>query len=416
MKIAILTLGTRGDIQPYAVLGHALKQRGHQVTLATAKNFSSMVRLYELDFMPIEADFQAILDSEEGKKMMKGNPFAIRRNLNSWVYPLIEDSLNTFYKLARESDAVLYHVKTLSDCFADQFPQKMMRTSVLPIVEPTSAFANPALSGLPIPRFLNRMSYKLANQSMKLLSKPIGNFRKANGLPIKFSTPPVEDLYGISPVLLPVPQDFKDPNAFQGFWFGEEKEGLSESLQEFLDAGDPPLLLTFGSMPFKGKFDLEDAVLHLVQKYHVRILVVKGWGLRNVEKLEKDPGIFVVQAEPFSLLFPQVRAIIHHGGIGTTAACLRAGKPFWICPILYPVGDQLFWGLQSYKIGVALKPVPLSKMDLNRFLEKVGALLSHKELYLKASAVKELIDQENGLQAAIEKIEAFFSKIVRHKV
>jgi sterol 3beta-glucosyltransferase len=410
MKIAILTLGTRGDVQPYAVLGHALKQRGHQVTLATAKNFSSLVQIYGLDFMPLEADFQAVLDSEEGKKMMKGNPFAIRRNLHTWVYPLIEDSLNTFYKLARNSDAVLYHVKTLADCFADQFPQKMMRTSVLPIVEPTSAFANPALSGLPIPRFLNRISFVLANQSMKLLSTPIERFRKANGLPIKFSKTSVADLYGISPTLLPVPQDFKDPNAFQGFWFGEEKEGLSKGILEFLDAGDPPLLLTFGSMPFKSKFDLEDAVLQLAQKYKVRIIVVKGWGLNEVKKLEKHPGVLIVKAEPYSLLFPQVRAILHHGGIGTTAACLHAGKPFWICPILYPVGDQLFWGLQSYKIGVALKPVPLSKMNLNAFLEGVGALLSHKDLYTKATAVKDLICRENGLEAAVNKVEAYFDK------
>jgi sterol 3beta-glucosyltransferase len=410
MKIAILTLGTRGDVQPYAVLGHALKQRGHQVTLATAKNFSALVQTYDLDFMPVEADFQAVLDSEEGKKMMKGNPFAIRRNLNTWVYPLIEDSLNTFYTLARDSDAVLYHVKTLADCFADQFPQKMIRTSVLPIVEPTRAFANPALSGLPIPRFLNRMSFKLANQSLKLLSTPIERFRKANGLPAKYIATPVADLYGISPAILPVPQDFKDPNAFKGFWFGEEKEALSKGLQDFLDAGDPPMLITFGSMPFKSKFDLEDAVLQLADKYKVRIIVVKGWGLKEVKKLEKHPGLLIVKAEPYSLLFPQVRAILHHGGIGTTAACLRAGKPFWICPILYPVGDQLFWGLQAYKIGVALKPIPLSKLDLWQFVERVGVLLSEKELYAKASAVKELIEKENGIEAAIEKIEAYFDE------
>jgi sterol 3beta-glucosyltransferase len=92
MKIAILTLGTRGDVQPYAVLGQALKLRGHQVTLSTAKNFENLVLSYGLDFIPVEADFQAILDSDEGKKMMKGNPFAIKRNLNTWTYPLIFNS------------------------------------------------------------------------------------------------------------------------------------------------------------------------------------------------------------------------------------------------------------------------------------------------------------------------------------
>jgi sterol 3beta-glucosyltransferase len=77
MKIAILTLGTRGDVQPYAVLGQALQQHRHEVTLATAKNFESLIKSYGLCFVPIEADFQGVLDSDEGKMMMKGNPFAI---------------------------------------------------------------------------------------------------------------------------------------------------------------------------------------------------------------------------------------------------------------------------------------------------------------------------------------------------
>ena len=74
MNIAILTLGTRGDVQPYAVLGQALKQRGHHVTLSTAKNFEALVKSYEIEFVPVDADFQAFLETDEGKKMMK-NPF-----------------------------------------------------------------------------------------------------------------------------------------------------------------------------------------------------------------------------------------------------------------------------------------------------------------------------------------------------
>jgi sterol 3beta-glucosyltransferase len=163
MKIAILTLGTRGDVQPYAVLGQALKQRGHQVTLSTAKNFEQLVKSYGLDFVPVEADYQAILQSEEGKKIMKGNPFAIRRNLDQWIYPLIRQSLTEFYNLAKESDRVVYHVKTMADSFADLFPEKMIRAMVVPAVQPTIEFANPAFSELPTPSFLNRFSYKLTD-------------------------------------------------------------------------------------------------------------------------------------------------------------------------------------------------------------------------------------------------------------
>lgn len=68
MKIAILTLGTRGDVQPYAVLGKALMQRGHDVTFSTAKNFERFILSYGIPFVPVDADFQQLLISNEGKK------------------------------------------------------------------------------------------------------------------------------------------------------------------------------------------------------------------------------------------------------------------------------------------------------------------------------------------------------------
>ena len=125
MKISILTLGTRGDVEPYAILGQGLKKRGHQVVLTTAKNFEHLVLSYGIDFFPVAADYQALMDSAEGKKMMKANPLAIQKNLNNNIYPLIQQSLEAFYKLALDSDLVIYQVKTLADCFADQFPEKM---------------------------------------------------------------------------------------------------------------------------------------------------------------------------------------------------------------------------------------------------------------------------------------------------
>lgn len=405
MKIAILTIGTRGDVQPYAVLGQALKERGHQVTLATAKNFEQLVKSYDIDFAAVEADFQELLNSDDGKRMMKGNPFAVKRNLNTWVYPLITNSLTEFYKLATESDIVLYHVKTLADCFADQFPHKMIRANVLPIVEPTSEFPNPALSGFSIPSFLNNLTYKFSNLSIKLLSKPIGEFRSKFDLAKKITVPTVRNIYGISAHFLAVPNDFSTHSKFTGFWFGNSSMELTSDLTDFMNAGEPPLLLTFGSMPFKSKFDLQTAIIKLTEIFDTRIIVVKGWGLDQTERLENNHKIKVIASAPYEKLFPLTKAIIHHGGIGTTAECLRAGKPFMICPILYPIGDQKFWGQHAYQKRLAVKPIPISKMTEKLFLDSIHELLTNEQLYDNSKQIQILINNENGLKKTIDEIE-----------
>ena len=76
-----------------------------------------------------------------------------------------------------------------------------------------------------------------------------------------------------------------------------------------------------------------------------------------------------------------------------------------ICPILYPIGDQQFWGVTAFKKGIAVEPIPISKMTEKKFIGRVSELITNKELYNKATEMKTKVDMENGIQKAIDEIE-----------
>lgn len=407
MKIALLTLGTRGDVQPFAVLGKALQRRGHDITFATAGNFASFIESYRLPFIPVNADFQEILNSEEGKRMMS-NPFSARKHLNRLIFPMMEDALTKFYKIATENDRVLFHVKAMTDCFAEHLPKKLIRTNVVPAIEPTREFINPIISFMGLPSFLNRFSYKLSELGMKMMSKPINSFRRSVGLNNRYRKPQLPSIYGISPLFLQQPKDYPPNCHFTGFWLDESTQELKKDVIDFIAGGEPPLLITFGSMPFKSKIDLPNSLEQLTKQLDTRLIIVKGWGLNNTIELEKNKNIKVIDSAPYDKLFPYIKAAIHHGGIGTVSECLKAGKPFLTCPVLYPLGDQHFWGTVAFKKGVGLKPIPLKKMDTNKLIEAAKNLLLNEKLHTNSKQLMEKLKKEDGVAHATELIESIY--------
>ncbi|HEY0057108.1 MAG TPA: glycosyltransferase [Pedobacter sp.] len=405
MKIAISTIGTRGDVQPYAILGKALAARGHEVTLSTAKNFKDLVESYGINFHPIDVDYQEILNSDEGKKILKANLFAIQRNLDKLIYPLIEASLNECYQLAQNSDLFIYRPKTLSDVFTGQLKTKAVRVAVVPAMEETAAFLNPILSGFWLPGFMNRWSYKWVNLRYRVLRKPINHFCAQNGLQehkpkIKYNIP---SIYGISEHFLERPKDWSKAHQLTGFWFPDTKTELSEDLTKYLDAGDPPVLITFGSMPVKR--DIVAMIIQTASEIDERFLIAACWSDWDIPEIEPNSNIKVISSVPFESLFPHVKAIVHHGGIGTTAECLRAGKPMFVCPVLYPVGDQYFWGDLAYKKGLGVKPVPISRLTPAIFKERISQLTENKLLQTNCDEMAMKLSSENGIDNAVKLIE-----------
>ncbi|RYY31318.1 MAG: glycosyltransferase [Chitinophagaceae bacterium] len=406
MRIVILTLGTHGDVLPFVMLGKGLKERGHEVVISTAKNFTGLVASYDLNFEPVDADFQAMVNSEDGRKMIK-NPLNARRNLRTWVYPMINNSLSTFYRLAKTADKILFHTKTLADCFADQFPGKMIAANVVPVVHPTAAFPNPAFSGLPIPQILNKRSFALTAIGLMVMKRPIQHFRKENQLPDNVVKQDIPAIYGISPAFLPVPDDYPSNVYYTGFWHLPSETQVAQHVTEFINAGEPPLLITFGSLYFETRLNLMKAFRRVISDLRIRLIVVRGWGLSDEHQIVNHPDMIVVDSVPYDKVLPHVKAVVHHGGIGTIAACLRAGKTFLPCPVLHPLGDQYFWSTVAYNQKLCLKPIPLKKMSEDRLVTEIQKLIAADELTANCKRMQQKLAAEDGIANAVKMIESF---------
>ncbi|SKB39879.1 glycosyltransferase [Daejeonella lutea] len=401
MKVTLFTLGTRGDVQPFAVLGAALADRGYTVTLCTAENFRELVEGYNISFHPVGIDSETMINSEQGQQIMKVDLYNLKKNLNEVVYPIIKTSLSEFYKLAKTSDVIIYRTKTLADVFLDQLDCVAIRAAVVPAMEETSAFLNPIMSGLKIPSFLNKMSFRFNELRFRFFKKPLDQFRVEHGLvDVGSSSGDIPGIYGISPHFLDRPDDWSLNQHLTGFWFPPKKEYIEPRVERFISRGKAPLLITFGSMPVeKG---LGDMLLRGMEKIDERFIVIKGWAEWEVEESEK---LMVLSTANFDALFPRMKAIIHHGGIGTTAECLRSGKPMFICPPVYPFGDQFFWGELACKQGVAVKPVPLSQLNGKKFIKGVKELISDERLYQNSKRLAAKLAGEDGVKSAVELIE-----------
>lgn len=169
--------------------------------------------------------------------------------------------------------------------------------------------------------------------------------------------------------MVPVPADYPDTAHVTGYWFLDQAEWQPPAhLAEFLHAGEPPVYIGFGSMGFgNGAEERRDAILGALRRTGLRGIIATGWGGIAPPAPGADLGddVLVIEGAPHDWLVPRVAAVVHHGGAGSTAAGLRAGRPTLIVPFL---GDQPFWAARVHEIGAG--PRPLSRGRLGTGLEE----------------------------------------------
>jgi len=402
VKICILTIGTRGDVQPYIALGLGLNVAGHEVTISTLDEFKPLVNQYGLLHDSLRGDFLKAAQSAVGQK--GGNPLKLIRQ----YVEMAKDTLADEWASAQKAEVLIYNPAAIGGFhIAEKLNIPTFAAFPAPLYSPTRDFPSPFLPFRNLGLF-NKLSHKIfAKMGPAMYRTPINQFRKdvlalpsAKGENL-LRGKPITKLYAYSEAVVPRPADWDESSVVTGYWFLDAPANWQPDpkLVRFLQEGSTPVYIGFGSMFMNGGKQRTEITLQALRLAGQRGILATGWG--GLEKVNTTREIFVLDATPHDWLFPKVAAIVHHGGAGTTGAALRAGKPQIICPF---VGDQSFWGRRVADLGVSPLPIPQTKLTAERLADAIKYAVTNTSLQQRALSIGETIRAENGIECAVKHI------------
>lgn len=171
---------------------------------------------------------------------------------------------------------------------------------------------------------------------------------------------------------------------------------------EFLTSGPPPIYIGFGSIVVDDSEALTDIIFNAIAEAGVRALVSKGWGGFGNSRIQIPANVKVIDNVPHDWLFKHVAAVVHHGGAGTTAAGITAGKPTVIVPFF---GDQPFWGAMVARAGAGPAPIPFKRLNSHNLSAAIKVALS-ADTVKKAELMGISMATENGCTNGAESFHA----------
>jgi len=420
MQITILAPGSRGDVQPYVALGSGLKKAGHSVRFQASGDFKNLVSGQGLDFYNLGGNLQGVAEQMQSL-LEKGNFLKILTSMGSTAKEMVTHATQSGLTACQGSDLIIGGLGGLFSGLAlsEKMNIPMLQAFYYPLT-PTREFPNAVVPLPPVklPGLANKLTHAIAQQMIWqnyraadnkarreiLQISPAPFFGPFGGLARQKQTV----LYGYSPDVIPPPKDWDDHIHVTGYWFLEEPavwEPPTE-LVEFLQAGPPPVYIGFGSMANNKTEATTQMILQALAQSGQRGVLSIGWG--GVKKASLPETVCMIDSVPFSWLFPQMAAVVHHGGAGTTSMGLWAGVPSIVTPFM---GDQPFWAQQVYTLGVGPKPIPRRKLTSEKLANAIKIAVSDKDMHAKAARLGEKIRAEDGIGKAVKIIEERYAKV-----
>ena len=401
MKIALATVGTAGDVAPFARLAGVLAKRGHEVTaiswpvhrLALAQ---PGVRVEVAGPHADPARIAAVAADAASRGPM--DQVAILRDFHLADG---EEHYRRLRALLPGNDLVLLHgIHALAQAAALDAGLRWATAVFDPVLLPTASAPPP---GLPNLGPLNRLAWSFLDRALQRTGRPLDEVLQRagsaqRGLPLFRARSPLLHVIACSPSLIRVPPDLPPTTRVTGAWLDRTPAPeLPASLEAFVADGAAPIVVTFGSMAGAPEDELRRAIEALLAAG--QRVVTQGIDAGEL----RSPGLLAAGSVDHRALFPRASLVVHHGGAGTTHTACTAGVPSLVVP---HIGDQRYWADRLHRLGVSGPPLPLGKLTASGLSEAALEAASDPRMHDNARALGVQLAHEDGLAASIRLIEA----------
>jgi sterol 3beta-glucosyltransferase len=418
MRIALIALGSRGDVQPFIALALALQARGHTVRVAATSDYEDLVAAYGIPYAPLigsiaeHLDHAAVLDALDSAG--RRSPLRFARDFQAQVTPILHQLAADCLLACTGAEAIVS--STLGLYLAESVAERLQIPLIPAHMHPYGSTAQfpdvsfrPPPRWWPLPGLYHRMTHLLAQHGLwQVLHQSLNAARRdALGLPPLSrlrcwrrtrQTPPLA-LYGFSTRILSRPTDWPDWRQITGFWQVDPPTDwqVPSELERFLAEEPAPVYLGFGSV-LAGR-DPQAIVAALdtaLERTGRRGLVYQGaW--EDLQIVHPSERLLAIGDVPHQWLFARVAAVVCHGGAGTVAAALRAGAPLIVVPAY---GDQRLWGRRVAELGVGSAPIERRVFDAAHVAAALDTALAPDTRARAAQLALELAAEDGAVLAA----------------
>ncbi len=393
-----MAVGSRGDVVPYTGLGVRLQREGHAVTIAAHPSYAALVAEAGLGFHPLPGDLGVLLDLPE-----RSTPAYQARRVPRLTELLRLAALGTV-EAAASTDLLLVNGSApFGYDVAEAFGLPSAGLHCQPMT-PTGDFPPIVLhSARSWGRRGNRLLGELGLRSMIPFHRATAQLRRELCLPRRSVGETAAEqaragwpiLHGHSPAVLRRPPDWRPGLDVVGYWWPPERDWQPPAeLTAFLDAGPPPVFVSFGSMAGGHGARLGPIVAAALRRAGVRGIVQAGRAGLRVDA----PDVLEVGDVPHEWLFERVAAVVHHAGAGTTAATLRAGVPSVPTPVF---ADQPLWSRRLVELGCAPTVLPFRRLDVPRLATALAAAVGDPRHRDAARSLSAAVRADDGAAAVV---------------